>query len=101
MDKSRLGELHDVTLAEIEDWVDEVHCAAARAKENAGYGGFHHDGGAREMIDSAETFQAGVHFGMKLSTKLPDGCYEYIKKKRAEEDPEYKKYLELKEKFES
>jgi len=61
---------------------------------NATYSGKSHDGGKNELLKQIECFQAG------LNRKTPECWNAFTKQYNKENDPEYKKYLELKKKFE-
>lgn len=67
-------------------------------KMNAGYGGQQHDGGYDAAMNVLSAFNAGVAF-TKHKTP-PDFLKDYIQEAENLEDPEYRKYLELKRKFE-
>lgn len=94
-----LAKYHDVysddsILAEL---VDQVLKSAASRSLNAAYGGEHGDGGATMSIRELSGFLDGVLYAETGKLSGPYGeAIDAIKKTR---DPEYKKYLELKEKF--
>lgn len=72
--------------------------AAASRSLNAAYGGEMGDGGARSSIDQLARFLDGVLYAE--TGKLVGPYAEVIRKIKLKHDPEYQKYLELKERFE-
>lgn len=66
-------------------------------KMSAGYGGEHHDGGHRHAMLILNAFYAGIDYNEKGI--FPDFLSNYIQEAENMEDPDYKKYLELKKKF--
>lgn len=79
----------------IDEALDAYVKAAYRRKENAAYGGEHHDGGYQHSVDLVKAYIAGV------DGSLPPFIDEkyFIEAKKVKEDPDYIKYLELKKKF--
>ena len=76
---------------------EAVVSSAAERSLNAGYSGSWDDGGAGQSVREFKTFLDGVQY----MTNGNAGKYqEILNKLRRAEDPEYNKYLELKEKFE-
>ena len=67
--------------------------AANLARENAGFGGHMHDGGASVMHSRADAYEAGLH------GTIPDFLADYVKEAEQAEDPEYATFLRLKKKF--
>jgi hypothetical protein len=63
-------------------------------EKSAALGGSMDDGGATKMRDLAIAYQAG------LNRTVPDFLTPFIKEINRETDPEYRKYLELKNRFE-
>lgn len=61
---------------------------------NAGYSGAMNDGGACKMKELAMAFEDG------LNKKIPSFLEPFVKKIIRETDPEYQKFLELKQRFE-
>jgi hypothetical protein len=79
----------------------EIEKDAAEAELNAGLGGHHHDGGARDMRNELNIYL------MALNKEIPDQWKKHLKeftfKTDLEKDPEYKdeyaEFLRLQEKF--
>ncbi len=67
-------------------------------KMNAGYGGEQHDGGYDAAMNILAAFYAGMAF--EKHGEIPNFLRDYIQEAKNLEDPEYRKYLELKKKFE-
>lgn len=61
---------------------------------DAGMGGFHHDGGASRLRSEVQFYQMG------MNKVIPPQWKDYVKDIVRKDDPEYVKYLELKQKFE-
>lgn len=63
-------------------------------RDSAGFSGAMHDGGYQNMMDELGAYQTGLRGG------IPEFLQEYYTEISNEQDPEYAKYLELKDKFE-
>jgi hypothetical protein len=74
-----------------------VKVSAESARYNAGMSGSWGDGGASDMESRLKHWLDGVNFALTGKTEL---YHHIIDKFEAENDPEYQKYLQLKEKFE-
>jgi hypothetical protein len=74
-----------------------IHASAAKRKEDAALGGFHHDGGASESIRKYETWIDGIEFARTGKTAVYKELKEQIDN---ENDSEYQEYLRLKKRFE-
>jgi hypothetical protein len=75
---------------------DAVVSSAAERSLNAGYSGAWNDGGASQSVHEFKNFLDGVQYANGGKA----GKYqELLDNLRRAEDPEYKKYLALKEKF--
>jgi len=66
---------------------------AHQKREDAGYSGSWGDNGARALEETCDAFEAG------LQGKCPDAWKEELAKMQRENDPEYKEFLRLKQKF--
>lgn len=81
---------------------EKLHRAIARAvradaekkKNNAGYSGAHHDGGAAQLLGLLEAWQAG------LQGRIPAAFSDYQAQHIRDTDQEYAQYLRLRRKFE-
>lgn len=73
----------------IEQLIAVILKAAAQAREDAGYGGRHDDGGASRLEDQVKFYNYG------RAGAIPAEWKPYAKHL----DPDYQKYLELKKKF--
>lgn len=77
--------------------VDNIVDLAASKAFNAAMSGSHGDNGASDMIRSLDCFLQGVAYSRNGNA----GQYnQIISDAKMKADPEYKKYLELKERFE-
>lgn len=74
-----------------------VTAAADEARYNAGMDGAQHDGGEGRMKETLEYWLDGVTFARTGVTKK---YAHIIRQAEKEADPDYKKYLELKARFE-
>ena len=72
----------------------KVRAEAESRKDDAGRGGYHHDGGASAMIREVEMFEDGMN-GI-----VPQTWIEYAKEIRNEADPEWDDFQRLKAKSE-
>jgi hypothetical protein len=79
---------------EVQQALMEYRQEAKRVEDNAGYSGMMTDGGSLRMMEKADAYEAG------LKGEIPEFLKPFIKKIRCEKDPEYVKYLELKQRFE-
>ena len=75
---------------------DSVVDSAAERSLNAGYSGSWSDGGAGDSVREFKAFLQGVQFA---ETGKAGRYQELVDQFHRAQDPEYKKYLELKEKF--
>lgn len=73
-----------------------VKRSAARARDDASFGGRHDDSGASGMESRLDAFLDGVNFATTGESKLYNHILIEHEKKL---DPEYQEYLRLKEKF--
>ena len=73
-------------------WLQQL---ADNKRDNAGFTGSMNDGGASDIEEQIETYTAGVN------GTIPVGWTEHYKQFSNEQDPDYAKYLKLKEKFET
>jgi hypothetical protein len=67
---------------------------AYNARENAGWSGSYGDGGASSIESSIEMYEKGFR------KEIPEGWKEYLEDFEKSKDPEYSKYIQLKNKFE-
>ena len=70
----------------------------AQHKEDAAFGGEHHDGGYSHAIDLIKAFRAGMLF--KTNGTLPGFLEMFVRQADIEADPDWSEYQRLKEKFE-
>lgn len=75
---------------------EAVRKSAKAARDDAGYGGRHDDGGASRMEEQLRYFEDGMTFAMTGKSQMYGVTLEKLKR---ENDPEYKEFLRLKEKF--
>lgn len=71
-----------------------INNVADKLAEDAGFGGRHDDGGAQNLRDQVRFYTMGQR-GL-----MPADWFKYKEDFERTEDPEYAKYLELKQKFE-
>lgn len=81
-------------IEEIEKAVKE---SARQAREDAGYGGRHDDGGASHKMQLLEYWLDGISYAGTGKTKVYASLLKTLEK---EQDPEYAEFKRLKEKFE-
>ena len=74
-----------------------VRDSAERARSDAGFSGSWGDGGASHQEELLKHWLDGVSFAQTGETQVYKSL---LKKLMNEEDSEYKKYIELKKKFE-
>lgn len=91
--------IHSLEIADM--MTDLVLTEAKNAEMEAGYGGRMDDGGASDLRRQVLAYRAG------WNQEVPQGWTEFYKQalrvyqqRQREKDPDYKKYLELKNKFE-
>lgn len=77
----------------IDDIINKVEADALKRRDDAGYGGEHHDGGYSHTMDCIRFYRLGKSGGM------PDEWNRVKKEMLAEIDAEYKEYIRLCEKF--
>lgn len=63
-------------------------------RDNAGYSGAMHDGGAARLEEAIEAFLHGY-----FRKSWPQKWFKDIEEMSKNDDPEYKEYLRLKDKF--
>lgn len=80
----------------IEKIKSTVKQSAETARENAGYAGSWGDGGASQMEEKLKHWLDGFRFAQTGQTEVYKHLVDQFKKER---DPDYQKWLELKEKF--
>lgn len=78
----------------IDKALEKYRNSADSAEQSAAYNGSMHDGGAGLMRAQAIAYEDG------LDGKIPSFLMPFIKQINREEDPDYRKYLELKGRFE-
>ncbi len=83
--------------AQVRIIVEAVLTSAGNSSLNAGYSGSHSDNGAGASVEALKAFLSGY----SMAKGSGAGKYqEILDQHNQENDPEYKKYLELKKKFE-
>ena len=97
-------EVEDTRCLEIEALAKEICIKSATRELNAGYAGSMSDDGVSSMIiEKFKTFLAGYHYYDYINNEAEAKSNPYSELLYTIErqlDPEYQKYLELKEKFE-
>ena len=89
-----MGRPGEVSLELVNYIGERIRADAAKAREDAGMGGYHHDGGAGQMHADLSLYFEG------FNRTLPKKWEQYEKDFRFSKDPEYPKFLELRKKFE-
>lgn len=77
--------------------IKRVKKSAEKRRYDAGMAGSHGDNGARRSEERLEYWVDGIFFAQTGKTEK---YKDLVKQIENENDPEYQKYLELKEKFE-
>lgn len=72
----------------------KIRAKADSDRLDAGMGGYHHDGGASELIRQVEMFEDG------MNGVVPQTWIEYAKEVRNQADPEWEEFQRLRNKFE-
>lgn len=80
--------------------ITEIECISAKMKNDAGWAGRMDDGGASELLEKLEIFETMWDGKPLAESRVPKFIKPVLVKIEQSYDPEYQKYLELKQKFE-
>jgi hypothetical protein len=80
--------------------ISEIEVHAAERKNNAGWAGAMNDGGASVLLEKLEIFETMWDGKTLPESRVPKFIKPVLIKVEQSYDPEYQKYLKLKEKFE-
>lgn len=82
-------------VSQLSDFTKFCQGVAHQRRENAGYAGERHDGGAQELLDNLATFVAGLNG--EVPQRLSGVFNEFLKSR----DQEFADFLEQKKKMEA
>jgi len=79
---------------DIEALITAMYAKAEDMKKSAGLSGEWHDGGASDLVEQIESFKCG------MTGQVPNNWLKVANQLQTEADPDWKRYQELKDKFE-